>query len=108
MLLMFQAHEKRIVAPNKPEGSAIGKLSRDGPILESETYDGGHLESLRTGIYRSDLPVIFELDPTALDDLESSLDAMPREDSPHHRLSKSAHLNALRKLSLMLSSTSPR
>jgi DNA polymerase epsilon subunit 1 len=74
MLLMFQAREKRIVAPNKPDGSAFGKLSRDGHILEFETYVGGHVESLRTGIYRSDLPVRFEINPMALDDLESSLD----------------------------------
>ena len=29
---------------------------------------------LRTGIYRSDLPLRFEIDPMALDDLENSLD----------------------------------
>ena len=55
-LCEMQAREKGIVAPNKPEGSAIGKLTRDGPSLESETYIGGHVEALRTGIYRSDLP----------------------------------------------------
>ena len=29
---------------------------------------------LRTEIYRSDLPLRFEIDPMALDDLENSLD----------------------------------
>ena len=33
MLLMCQAREKRIVATKKPENSAIGKPTRDGPIL---------------------------------------------------------------------------
>jgi hypothetical protein len=33
MLLMGQVCEKRIVAPNKPEGSAIGKLTRMAPFV---------------------------------------------------------------------------
>jgi hypothetical protein len=33
MLLMGQAREKRIAAPNKPEGSAIGKRTRMAPFL---------------------------------------------------------------------------
>lgn len=74
MLLMCQAHDKRIVAPNKNTDSAIGKLTKDGHVLESETYIGGHVEALRTGVYRSDLPVRFSIDSAALDDLESSLD----------------------------------
>lgn len=74
MLLMCQAHDKRIVAPNKNNDSAIGKLTKDGHVLESETYIGGHVEALRTGVYRSDLPVRFTIDTAALDDLESSLD----------------------------------
>ena len=74
MLLMCQAREKRIVAPNKYNGSAIGKLTDDGHVLESETYIGGHVEAIRTGVYRSDLPLQFNIDVTALDDLEKTLD----------------------------------
>ena len=74
MLLMCQAREKRIVATNKPENSAIWKPTRDGPILESEIYIGDHEEELRTGICRSDLPLRFEIYPMALKDLENSLD----------------------------------
>lgn len=74
MLLMCQAREKRIVAPNKHIGSATGKLTEDGHVLESETYIGGHVEALRTGVYRSDLPLSFDIDLGALNDLEKTLD----------------------------------
>jgi hypothetical protein len=33
MLMMSQEREKRIFAPNQPEGSAIGKLTRMAPFL---------------------------------------------------------------------------
>lgn len=74
MLLMCQAHDKRIVAPNKQNATAIGKLTKDGHVLESETYIGGHVEALRTGVFRKDLPEHFDVDVSALEDLESSLD----------------------------------
>ena len=37
----------------------------EGRLLESETYVGGHVECLQTGIYRNDLPVKFRLVPEA-------------------------------------------
>lgn len=74
MLLMCQAREKCIVAPNKYNGSAIGKLTEDGHVLESETYIGGHVEAIRTGVFRSDLPLDFKIDKECLADLESTLD----------------------------------
>lgn len=74
MLLMCQAREKRIVAPNKYQGTAIGKLTDDGHVLETETYIGGHVEAIRTGVYRSDLPLEFTIDTDMLEDLEKTLD----------------------------------
>lgn len=74
MLLMCQAREKRIVAPNKYHGSAIGKMTDDGHVLESETYIGGHVEAIRTGVYRSDLSLEFVIDVDTIDDLIQSLD----------------------------------
>lgn len=74
MLLMCQARDKHIVAPNKYLGSAIGKLTEDGHVLESETYIGGHVEAIRTGVYRSDLPLDFKVDISTIDDLEQCLD----------------------------------
>ncbi len=74
MLLMCQARDKNIIAPNKFSPSPAGKLTEDGHILESETYIGGHVEALRTGIYRSDLPLKFNIDKSAIEDLENTLD----------------------------------
>lgn len=36
-----------------------------GHLIESETYVGGHVEALKSGIYRSDLKYKFEVDPKA-------------------------------------------
>lgn len=33
--------------------------------MESETYIGGHVECLETGVFRSDLPTKFQLEPLA-------------------------------------------
>jgi DNA polymerase epsilon subunit 1 len=55
MLLMVQAYQKRIVLPNKhkePKGNVL-----EGHLLESETYVGGHVESIEAGVFRSDIPV---------------------------------------------------
>ena len=41
-----------------------GKMHK-GHLLESETYVGGHVEALESGVFRSDLPVDFNLDPEA-------------------------------------------
>jgi len=43
-------------------------------LLESETYIGGHVESLLAGVYRNDLPEHFDVDPTAFDELISKVD----------------------------------
>jgi len=40
--------------------------SHNGHLLESETYVGGHVECLQTGIYRNDIPLKFRLEPEAL------------------------------------------
>ena len=74
MLLMCQARDKNIIAPNKFNPSPAGKFSDDGRVMESETYIGGHVEALRTGIFRCDLPLNFEIDTDAILDLEKRLD----------------------------------
>ncbi|KAK3267055.1 DNA polymerase epsilon catalytic subunit A [Cymbomonas tetramitiformis] len=58
-LLMVEAYEKNIICPNKyvsPKEKMHG-----GKLLESETYIGGHVECLHSGIYRADLPCQFRL-----------------------------------------------
>lgn len=39
----------------------------EGHLLESETYVGGHVEALESGVFRSDLQTDFYLDPSAFD-----------------------------------------
>ena len=73
MLLMVQAYQKGIVLPNKHKEPK--ETFWEGHLLESETYVGGHVESIEAGVFRSDIPVNFALDPTAADDLERDLDA---------------------------------
>lgn len=41
----------------------------DGYLLESETYVGGHVESIECGVFRSDLPANFVIDTKAIDDV---------------------------------------
>jgi DNA polymerase epsilon subunit 1 len=63
-LLMVEAYRGNIVCPNKhtdPLTSFYGTH-----LLESETYIGGHVECLETGVFRSDLPQNFKLTPSAL------------------------------------------
>ncbi len=36
-----------------------------GHLLETETYIGGHVESLESGVFRADIPVKFKVDPDA-------------------------------------------
>ncbi|KAK1753157.1 DNA polymerase epsilon catalytic subunit A, partial [Echria macrotheca] len=72
MLLMVQAYQKEIVLPNKhvsPKESFW-----DGHLLDSETYVGGHVESIEAGVFRADIPVNFAVDPGAVDELLRDLD----------------------------------
>jgi DNA polymerase epsilon subunit 1 len=41
----------------------------DGHLLESETYVGGHVEALEAGVFRSDIPLKFDIDTTAIDEV---------------------------------------
>ncbi|XP_063171878.1 DNA polymerase epsilon catalytic subunit A [Candoia aspera] len=65
-LLMVQAHHANIVFPNKQE-QEFNKLTEDGHVLDSETYIGGHVEALESGVFRSDIPCRFKMNPAAFD-----------------------------------------
>lgn len=73
MLLMVQAYKGEIILPNKHKDPT--EAFYEGHLLESETYVGGHVESLEAGVFRSDIPVSFNIDPTAMDELLRDLDA---------------------------------
>ncbi|KAL4879667.1 hypothetical protein BJY04DRAFT_220006 [Aspergillus karnatakaensis] len=73
MLLMVQAYDGNIVLPNKHKDPP--ESFYEGHLLESETYVGGHVESIEAGVFRSDIPVTFNVDPTAVEELIRDLDA---------------------------------
>eukprot|EP00752_Nemacystus_decipiens_P002463 g2319.t1 len=71
-LLMVEAFRGNIVCPNK-HSEPLTKF-HDGHLVESETYIGGHVECLETGVFRSDLPEKFRLVPSALQALIDNVD----------------------------------
>lgn len=73
MLLMVEAFQKNIVMPNKH--AEPKERFWEGHLLESETYVGGHVESIEAGVFRSDIPCNFVIDPSAIDELLQDLDA---------------------------------
>lgn len=72
-LLMVQAFHANIVFPNKQQ-SELNKLSDDGHLLDSETYVGGHVEALESGVFRADIPCRFRLDPEMILKLQNNVD----------------------------------
>ncbi|KAL4229089.1 hypothetical protein ACF0H5_012128 [Mactra antiquata] len=67
-LLMVQAYHANIVFPNKQE-SILNKLTETGHMLDSETYVGGHVEALESGVFRADIPCRFRMVPEAFQNL---------------------------------------
>uniref|UniRef100_A0A1S4AWP7 DNA polymerase epsilon catalytic subunit n=1 Tax=Nicotiana tabacum TaxID=4097 RepID=A0A1S4AWP7_TOBAC len=63
MLLMVQAYKANVICPNKHQSDP--EKFYGSQLLESETYIGGHVECLESGVFRSDLPTSFKLDPSA-------------------------------------------
>lgn len=72
MLLMVQAYDKNIVLPNKHKEPR--EAFWEGHLLDSETYVGGHVESIEAGVFRADIPVNFAIDVNAIDELIQDLD----------------------------------
>ncbi|XP_075520013.1 DNA polymerase epsilon catalytic subunit A-like isoform X2 [Primulina tabacum] len=72
MLLMVQANKANVICPNKHQSDPEKFFNNH--LLESETYIGGHVECLESGVFRSDLPTSFKLDPTAYKQLLDNLD----------------------------------
>ncbi|KNA12254.1 hypothetical protein SOVF_127620 [Spinacia oleracea] len=72
MLLMVQAFEANVICPNKHQSEP--EKFYNNKLLESETYIGGHVECLESGVFRSDLPTSFKVDPSAYQQLIDNLD----------------------------------
>ncbi|KAL3923554.1 MAG: hypothetical protein SGILL_001593, partial [Bacillariaceae sp.] len=71
-LLMVQANNLDIICPNK-QVDPLAKFHK-GHLLESETYIGGKVECLETGVYRSDVEYDFDLKPSAFQQLIDNID----------------------------------
>ncbi|XP_029052112.1 DNA polymerase epsilon catalytic subunit 1 isoform X1 [Osmia bicornis bicornis] len=67
-LLMVQAYQANIIFPNKQE-TEFNKFTKDGHLLDQETYVGGHVEALESGVFRADIPCRFKIVPSAIDEL---------------------------------------
>lgn len=61
--LFLQAYKANVICPNKHQSDP--EKFYHNQLLESETYIGGHVECLESGVFRSDLPTSFKLDPAA-------------------------------------------
>lgn len=61
MLLMVEAYRAGVVAPNKH----VTPHERyfDNRLLEAETYIGGKVEAIESGIFRADIPLRFRCSP---------------------------------------------
>ena len=60
--IFVQAYKANVICPNKHQ--AEQEKFYNNHLLESETYIGGHVECLESGVFRSDLPTKFQLDPS--------------------------------------------
>ena len=72
-LLMVQAFHANIVFPNKQQ-TELNKLSDDGHVLDSETYVGGHVEALESGVFRADIPCRFRLEQDMIVQLQNKIE----------------------------------
>ncbi|KAK7200869.1 DNA polymerase epsilon catalytic subunit [Novymonas esmeraldas] len=74
-LLMVQAEANNVVFPNKKE--MVRERFHEGHLIDTETYIGGRVEALRSGVFRSDIPMSFDMNPdtyqSLMDDVDEAL-----------------------------------
>jgi len=61
--VQVEAYQAHIIMPNRHEDPH--GVTYEGHLLASETYVGGHVEALEAGVFRSDIPTNFKMEPTA-------------------------------------------
>eukprot|EP01059_Diplonema_ambulator_P006462 TRINITY_DN16155_c1_g2_i2.p1 TRINITY_DN16155_c1_g2~~TRINITY_DN16155_c1_g2_i2.p1 ORF type:complete len:2253 (+),score=933.60 TRINITY_DN16155_c1_g2_i2:28-6759(+) len=66
-LLMVMAFEKNVICPNKKVQEK--ERFHNGHLLDTETYIGGHVEALQSGIFRADIPIEWNLDSAKYQEL---------------------------------------
>lgn len=65
-----EAYRGEIIMPNRHEESYGNQF--EGHLLSSETYVGGHVEALEAGVFRSDIPIDFKMEPSAVQQVSYS------------------------------------
>ncbi|XP_063387130.1 DNA polymerase epsilon catalytic subunit 1 isoform X2 [Cydia fagiglandana] len=76
-LLMVEAFHANIVFPNK-QVEELNKFTADGHLLDAETYVGGHVEALESGVFRADIKCKFRIEPSAVEKLIDTIDKTMR------------------------------
>ncbi|XP_035733285.1 DNA polymerase epsilon catalytic subunit 1-like isoform X2 [Vespa mandarinia] len=73
-LLMVEAFKANIIFPNKEEAE-LNKLTKHGHVLDQETYVGGHVEALESGVFRADIPCHFKIVPKMINELMNGVES---------------------------------
>jgi DNA polymerase epsilon subunit 1 len=71
-LLMAQAYRNNIIFPNKQQAKE-NRMTSDGHLIDSETYVGGHVEAVESGVFRADIACRFKLDIETLEHLKEEI-----------------------------------
>lgn len=69
---MAEAFQRNIIFPNKKKEEF--EKFYNGHLLDSETYIGGKVECINSGVYRADLPTKFKLDAEGYQSLIDNID----------------------------------
>eukprot|EP00775_Hariotina_reticulata_P007932 gene7932-8128_t len=71
-LLMVEAYRANVICPNKHTSQS--EMFYKNHLLDSETYIGGKVEALESGVFRADLPTRFKCQASAYQGLIDCLD----------------------------------
>eukprot|EP00924_Labyrinthula_sp_SR-Ha-C_P002487 maker-scaffold_16-snap-gene-6.20-mRNA-1 protein AED:0.04 eAED:0.04 QI:0/0/0/1/1/1/3/0/2111 len=73
MLLMIEAYKNDVVCPNKSV-KPLESFYKDSRLIENETYVGGHVEGIESGVFRDDIEYDFSISDEAVDYLISNVE----------------------------------
>lgn len=74
LIIQVEAYQAHIIMPNRHEDPH--GVTYEGHLLASETYVGGHVEALEAGVFRSDIPTHFKVDPGTIQKVRGDLTIM--------------------------------
>lgn len=65
--LQVEAYRSNVLCPNKHTDTT--ERFYKGRLLSAETYIGGKVEAIESGVFRADIPCAFSLQPAAYQEL---------------------------------------